>query len=82
MAIFSKLGIAITNGTAVTLNEIEVKLLSQTSVGDYLLLTVTAREVLESTNYFLTALLCAALSLLLVTERVTESLLPLPFTSP
>ena len=34
MAIFSKLGIAITNGTAVTLNETEVKILSQTSVGD------------------------------------------------
>jgi len=33
-AIFSKLGIAITNGTAVTLTEEEVKLLSQTSVGD------------------------------------------------
>lgn len=34
MAIFSKLGIAITNGTAVTLTEEEVKILSQTSVGD------------------------------------------------
>jgi hypothetical protein len=34
MAIFSKLGVAITNGTAVTLNETEVKILSQTSVGD------------------------------------------------
>lgn len=34
MVIFSKLGIAITNGTAVTLTEEEVKLLSQTSVGD------------------------------------------------
>lgn len=34
MAIFSKLGIAITNGTAVALTEEEVKLLSQTSVGD------------------------------------------------
>lgn len=34
MAIFSKLGVAITNGTAVTLTEEEVKLLSQTSVGD------------------------------------------------
>jgi len=34
MAIFFKLGVAITNGTAVALNETEVKLLSQTSVGD------------------------------------------------
>lgn len=34
MAVFYKLGIAITNGTAVTLNETEVKLLRQTSVGD------------------------------------------------
>ena len=34
MAVFYKLGIAITNGTAVALNETEVKLLSQTSVGD------------------------------------------------
>lgn len=34
MAIFSKIGIAITNGTAVALNETEVKLLRQTSVGD------------------------------------------------
>jgi len=34
MAIFSKLGIAITNGTAVTLTEEEVRLLGQTSVGD------------------------------------------------
>lgn len=34
MAIYAKLGIAITNGTAVALNETEVKLLRQTSVGD------------------------------------------------
>ena len=34
MAVFYKLGIAITNGTAVALNETEVKLLSQTSIGD------------------------------------------------
>lgn len=34
MALYAKLGIAITNGTAVALNETEVKLLSQTSVGD------------------------------------------------
>lgn len=34
MALYAKLGVAITNGTAVTLTEEEVKLLSQTSVGD------------------------------------------------
>lgn len=45
MAIFSKLGIAITNGTAVTLNEIEVKLLSQTSVGDLFITYSYSAEV-------------------------------------
>ena len=45
MAIFSKLGIAITNGTAVTLNETEVKLLSQTSVGDLFITYSYSAEV-------------------------------------
>lgn len=34
MGVLRKLGIAITNSTAVTLNEAEVKLLSLTSIGD------------------------------------------------
>lgn len=45
MAIFSKLGIAITNGTAVTLNETEVKLLSQTSVGDLFVTCTYSNEL-------------------------------------
>lgn len=34
MNLFSKIGVAITNGTALTLTEEEVKLFAQTSVGD------------------------------------------------
>lgn len=45
MALYAKLGIAITNGTAVTLNEIEVKLLSQTSVGDLFITYSYSAEV-------------------------------------
>lgn len=45
MALYAKLGIAITNGTAVTLNEEEVKLLSQTSVGDLFITYSYSAEV-------------------------------------
>lgn len=45
MALYAKLGIAITNGTAVALNETEVKLLSQTSVGDLFITYSYSAEV-------------------------------------
>ena len=45
MALYAKLGIAITNGTAVTLTEEEVKILSQTSVGDLFVTCSYSTEV-------------------------------------
>jgi len=47
MNLFSKIGVAITNGTALTLTEEEVKLFTQTSGGD---LFVTCSHEQDSFN--------------------------------